>query len=451
VAFILACVARFQLLGPLLGEETPTRFLPYAWILYVSAPLLLYLFKQAGLYDSLRQCSTAHVLWLTLKPFVVAMAILGLAIFLLQDKTFSRPIFFGYLFLGFVLIASEKQILKALAHKARRLGYNTRNVIIVGAGEDAGNIAHLIDDSGEYGYRIKGHLALAGEDSVPGSPYAVVGQGEDLQSFLDREAVDEVIFAAPYSQILQNERLIRLCDEVGVKIHIKLDSIGTLLSRTYPTQLGDYPMLTLTSTPYDAMDVLVKRLIDLSVSAVALVLAAPLLAGTWLAVRLTSRGPAIFKQTRSGLNGRRFVLYKFRSMYVGAEKGLQGLRSSNEMDGPVFKMTGDPRVTRVGHFIRKWSIDELPQFFNVLKGDMSLVGPRPPLPAEVEKYARWQKRRLSVKPGLTCLWQINGRNKIGFEDWMQLDMRYIDNWSLGLDFKIMLQTIPAILFAKGAR
>ena len=451
VAFMLACIARFRLLGPLLGEQMPVQFQPYAWMLYTSAPLLLYLFHQAGLYKSLRRHSAAQVLWLTCKPFIIAMAILGLAIFLFQNKSFSRTIFLGYLFISFCLIALEKQVLKGLAHKARRQGYNTRNIIIVGAGEDAGKIAQLIDESSEYGYRVKGHLALKGEDSVPGSPYPIVGQGEDLQKFVDRQAVDEVIFAVPYSQILQNERLIRLCDEVGIKIHIKLDRIGTLLSRTYPTQLGEFPMLTLTSTPYDAMDVLVKRAIDLSVSAAALILAAPLLVLTWLAVWLSSPGPAIFKQTRSGLNGRRFVLYKFRSMYVNSENRLDDLRTVNEMDGPVFKMTRDPRVTRVGHFIRKWSLDELPQFFNVLKGDMSLVGPRPPLPAEVKKYVRWQKRRLSVKPGLTCLWQINGRNKISFEDWMQLDMRYIDTWSLGLDFKIMLQTIPAVLFARGVR
>jgi exopolysaccharide biosynthesis polyprenyl glycosylphosphotransferase len=186
-------------------------------------------------------------------------------------------------------------------------------------------------------------------------------------------------------------------------------------------------------------------------SFLALVVLWPFLLIAAIAVKLTSKGPIFFRQTRSGVNGRKFVLYKFRTMVLGAEKKLKDLQAHNEMDGPVFKVKNDPRITPIGKFFRKFSIDELPQLWNVLKGEMSLVGPRPPIPDEVNQYDPWHRRRLSMRPGITCLWQVGGRNKIKkFDDWMKLDLEYIDNWSLALDFKILLKTIPAVLFSVGA-
>jgi exopolysaccharide biosynthesis polyprenyl glycosylphosphotransferase len=181
-----------------------------------------------------------------------------------------------------------------------------------------------------------------------------------------------------------------------------------------------------------------------------------LLSFSWLygliavVLKLTSKGPVFFRQERVGMNGRRFTFFKFRSMVVDADRRKDELKHLNEMDGPVFKIKNDPRVTRVGRFLRKFSLDELPQMWNVLKGDMSLVGPRPPVPSEVEKYEFWARRRLSIRPGLTCLWQISGRNSINFQQWMELDLQYIDNWTLGLDFKILLKTVPAVLGGRGA-
>jgi exopolysaccharide biosynthesis polyprenyl glycosylphosphotransferase len=195
----------------------------------------------------------------------------------------------------------------------------------------------------------------------------------------------------------------------------------------------------------------VKRAMDVVFSILLLMASLPLMILVGLLVKLTSKGPIIYSQVRCGLYGRKFVLYKFRSMQEGAQDVLWEIKHLNEMDGPVFKMRLDPRVTVLGRFLRKYSIDEWPQFWNVLKGDMSLVGPRAPLPEEVLEYTRWQRRRLSVKPGITCLWQVSGRNEIDFHEWMKLDLHYIDNWSLLLDLKILLRTFPVVLFGKGAR
>ncbi|HZN54297.1 MAG TPA: sugar transferase, partial [Candidatus Polarisedimenticolaceae bacterium] len=221
-------------------------------------------------------------------------------------------------------------------------------------------------------------------------------------------------------------------------------------ARMYQTDLDGTPMLTVSATPRQPVALLVKRMTDLVASAGALVLLSPLYAVVAVLVRATSPGPVFFRQTRVGLNGRTFTLYKFRSMVHDAEAGRAALAGRNEMSGPVFKIKDDPRITPVGRWIRRFSIDELPQFWNVLRGDMSLVGPRPPIPEEVKKYERWQRRRLSMKPGITCLWQVSGRNGIDFEDWMKLDLAYIDTWSLRLDVQILLRTVPVVLTARGA-
>jgi exopolysaccharide biosynthesis polyprenyl glycosylphosphotransferase len=212
--------------------------------------------------------------------------------------------------------------------------------------------------------------------------------------------------------------------------------------------VGGVPSIAFCPVPSDAMALFAKRAFDIAVSFVALAWLAPLLAAVALAIRIDSPGPVLFRQCRVGRNGRTFFVLKFRSMYQDAEQRLEALRSRNEMSGPVFKMANDPRVTRVGRFIRKTSIDELPQFWNVLRGDMSVVGPRPPLPREVAQYKPWQRRRLSVRPGITCTWQVSGRNDIDFDRWMELDLSYIDNWSLWRDFQIVAKTIPAVFHGR---
>jgi exopolysaccharide biosynthesis polyprenyl glycosylphosphotransferase len=268
---------------------------------------------------------------------------------------------------------------------------------------------------------------------------------------LQENVLDEVVFAIPRERMPAMEEAILTCEELGVPVRVSLDVVSHGRSRMTVGEVAGVPMLRFSRTPSDSLALAVKRMFDVLASAVALLALAPILAAIALAIKLDSRGPVFFRQRRVGLNGRTFPILKFRSMYVDAEARLEELRARNEMSGPVFKMADDPRVTRVGRFLRRTSLDEFPQFWNVLLGDMSVVGPRPPLPDEVRQYKQWQRRRLSVKPGNTCIWQVSGRNQIDFDQWMELDLEYIDGWSLWRDLHICLRTIPAVLSARGAR
>jgi exopolysaccharide biosynthesis polyprenyl glycosylphosphotransferase len=265
---------------------------------------------------------------------------------------------------------------------------------------------------------------------------------------LRNHVVDEAIFAVSKETLARLEEVFLMCEEEGVKTRVMLNFFPHVTSKVHLEALHDVPLLTFTTTPQNEYLLFIKNVLDVSMAALGIVLLSPVLLTVALLVRLTSKGPVIFRQTRCGLGGRKFVLYKFRSMIEDAEESRQQLEHLNLMSGPVFKARNDPRVIPIGRFLRKFSIDELPQLYNILRGDMSFVGPRPPIPQEVEKYERWQRRRLRMKPGLTCLWQVSGRNQIDFDEWMRMDLLYIDNWSLLLDFKIFLKTIPIVLLGK---
>jgi exopolysaccharide biosynthesis polyprenyl glycosylphosphotransferase len=271
-----------------------------------------------------------------------------------------------------------------------------------------------------------------------------------LPQLLEREIVDEVIFAISQEELKSMEDLFLLCEERGITARLAVKIFPHVLAKTHLEELDGLPLLTFTTTPKNELLLLLRRIFDFLGSIFLLAILSPVFLLTTLLTRLDSPGPAIYQQIRCGVNGRKFTLYKFRSMFHGAEERQETLAAYNLMNGPVFKMRNDPRVTRVGRFLRKTSLDELPQLINVLQGDMNFVGPRPPLPEEVEKYESWQRRRLSMKPGITGLWQVSGRNQIDFDQWMKLDLEYIDNWSLWLDVKILLKTIPVVLSGKGA-
>jgi len=312
-------------------------------------------------------------------------------------------------------------------------------------------MGELISRYSDWGLRILGYVEV--DPARDGDRIRdVLGSIADIPTIIEDNVVDEIIFVGSEPRDLEGlDDVLTVCKEQGVKTRVAADFFPVKVSRVSMEFLENVPIITFSATPDHAFALLVKRLMDILGSALALLVSSPLMLILAVLVKFTSKGPVIYRQVRCGLYGRKFVLYKFRSMCEGAEDVLWEIKHLNEMDGPVFKMRNDPRVTPLGRILRKTSLDEWPQFWNVLKGDMSLVGPRAPLPEEVKEYTRWQRRRLSVKPGITCLWQVSGRNEIDFQEWMKLDLFYIDNWSLLLDLKILLRTFPVVLLGKGSR
>jgi exopolysaccharide biosynthesis polyprenyl glycosylphosphotransferase len=323
------------------------------------------------------------------------------------------------------------------------------SILVVGVGPHGRHTHRTVEMDPHR--RVLGYLRFRDEEADGRLGARVLGTAEDLESVLKLHIVDEVYFAPPAPRPHATlQAAVGVCERLGVPFAIP--ACEYRLGRAQPAHAeaiadGYVHYLTVRNRPLQAA---MKRLLDITVSSAALVLLSPLLIAVAAAVKLTSRGPVLFRQKRVGRLGRTFEMLKFRSMVTNAESLKGSLSERNEQAGPVFKMTRDPRVTAVGRFIRRHSIDELPQLVNVLRGDMSLVGPRPPLPSEVERYEAWQRRRLSVRPGLTCVWQVSGRNQIAFDEWMLLDMRYIDNWSLLEDLRLIFRTVPVVLTGRGA-
>jgi exopolysaccharide biosynthesis polyprenyl glycosylphosphotransferase len=321
-------------------------------------------------------------------------------------------------------------------------------VMVVGSNERARHLGEALERSSDYSIRLVGFLdEESGEVNLARTykKYPLSGLAEVLREHV----IDEIIFAVDSQRLGELEDVFLLCDEEGVRTRVAVDFFPHVNSEVYLDSLGAVPLLTFSAAPHDEIRLLAKRLTDVVLSAAALVLLLPFMLLITMLIRLTSPGPAIFRQVRCGLNGRRFTFYKFRSMSDNAAELKASLMHLNNKS-TAFKISNDPRVTSVGRFLRKFSIDEWPQLWNVLKGEMSLVGPRPAVPEEVELYQRWQRRRLRMRPGLTCLWTLAGRDAVDFETWMKMDMQYIDNWSLALDWKIILGTIPRVLTGKGA-
>lgn len=333
----------------------------------------------------------------------------------------------------------------------RRHGRNYRNIIIVGTGPRALMVDRGVRTHPEWGLRIVGFVDDKDTPVENQIPRSSVRKLVDLPVMLRDEVIDELVVAWPRSMFPQLEAVVASCASAGVPVTVISDFFGDTLPSPRVTRFDNRPALSFAPVHHSPVQLAVKRGIDIVGATLGLILISPVLAASAAAIRMTSPGPVFFYQERCGLNGRRFQMLKLRTMVNDAEDRLAGLAQFNEMQGPVFKMVNDPRITKVGRVLRRWSLDELPQLWNVLRGDMSLVGPRPPIPAEVLRYDPAQKRRLSMRPGLTCIWQVSGRNRIdNFGEWVRLDLEYIDGWSLAEDAKLMIRTIPAVLFRDGA-
>ena len=402
-----------------------------------------------GLYRITFRRSDLEKMKVVLETSILSGLCLGFLSFALK-LDLSRPLIALFAaYQAFLLLSARLALMirSRLAHTAAA----RRHILIVGNSEKAREMGELISRYRDWGLKILGYVTANKEGQAQRSDQ-VLGTIDDLSEIVQNEVVDEIIFVGQGREDLGCfDDVLSICKEQGIKTRVAVDIFPAKVSQVSMDFLENVPILTFGTTPDHAPSLFVKRAMDVVLSTIVLLFSLPFMIIVGLMVKLTSKGPIIYRQVRCGLYGRRFVLYKFRSMREGAEDVLWEIKHLNEMDGPVFKMRADPRVTPVGRFLRKSSIDEWPQFWNVLKGDMSLVGPRAPLLDEVKEYTRWQRRRLSVKPGITCLWQVSGRNEIDFYEWMKLDLHYIDNWSLLLDLKILLRTFPVVLLGKGAR
>ncbi|MBI4398930.1 MAG: sugar transferase [Candidatus Omnitrophica bacterium] len=408
----------------------------------------------SGSYDSFRGRGFFDLTFGVCKAGVIATLLFGGAAYLLRLEFVSRIFISVVFFSAGALLVAERLVLFILMSYFRRRGYNTRRVLIVGTGRRACEFAELLARHPEWGLVIVGFIDKDRDrvgKTILGAK--VIGDISDIRKFITKIVIDEVFFIVPHAWIQDIQQPMLYCEELGKRVNVAIDYFKLKkFARPRQYELAQFHLLTFETTSDDLIQLFLKRLMDIVASGVALFVLSPLFIVIALSIKAASKGPVFFSQMRSGLNGRTFKLYKFRTMVPDAEARLAGLRRLNEMRGPVFKMANDPRLTPIGKFLRTTSLDELPQLLNVFNGDMSLVGPRPPIPKEVERYTPWQRRRLSMRPGITCIWQACGRNRItDFDTWMKMDLAYIDRWSLWLDIKLLCKTIPAVLLSAGAK
>ncbi|MCB1056382.1 MAG: sugar transferase [Acidobacteria bacterium] len=462
VAFFLSYWLRSTILPGLAPSVFANQLYPLAdYLPFLPLALLIWgaLLLSSGRYRSHRTVPILDEAWAIIRVCVWGLVIFTLVLYasrvdelLLGQDEISRAWVSLFAVVACLLLLSEKLFLRVTSRYVRTKGFNYRTVAIVGTNQTAVDIAESIDSHRYWGYRILGFITQGGEVS-PRLPrgYPVLGDVSDICAIVDSKPVDDVVFAVHRRDLDRMEDTYLRLEERGIQVRFALNFFPHTRAKVQLEELDGLPLLTFSTAPTNHLQLAAKRAVDIAASALLLALGLPVVLAIALAIRVTSGGQVLFRQTRCGLNGRMFTLYKFRTMVEDAEARRKELLHLNRHDGPVFKVPEDPRITGpVGRFLRKFSLDELPQLWNVLRGDMSLVGPRPPIPEEVAQYKPWQRRRLSMKPGLTCLWQISGRNEIDFNRWIELDLEYIDSWTPLLDFKILFKTIPVVLSGRGA-
>jgi len=362
----------------------------------------------------------------------------------------NNQVILVFAILDFLLISTSLILLYRYEKKMLNKGLNVQNVILIADSNCVDFIEKIIHRK-DWGLNID--TIITDSDIIKeifGRRYHIVEDVTKLHVLLRQNIIDEVLYCRNRIEQDEIKEIVHACEEIGVVFKMQSSFFRMPSTKTQLNYYEEIPFLTFTNTPESKLSHNWKKVVDILVSAFILIVWSPVIVLIAIAIKATSKGPVIFRQKRVGLRGRTFEIYKFRTMYNDAEKQRALLENLNEMDGPVFKITNDPRITKVGRFLRKTGLDEIPQFFNVLNGDMSLVGPRPPLPSEVTQYERWQLRRLSMRPGITCIWQIApNRNNISFNEWMRLDLQYIDSWSLKLDFILLFKTFQTVIRGSG--
>jgi exopolysaccharide biosynthesis polyprenyl glycosylphosphotransferase len=457
----------FKNLG-LSGELAP--FSDYALLLGISVASYLSALQACGAYGSMRLSGFLRLFQMGVLSSILTFVSLATASFVLKLDP-SRSFIGLHCATCCIGLQAERALVLRFLRYWRRKGRNFRSMVVVGFSQQARYLIHEINRRPELGIRVRGISCLQerslereaesrrfvgslseGASSTAESMIPAIFGVEELTRFMVEHPVDEVLFTDVVKCMTEVEEMVLRCSEQGIRTTLVADLFSAGIMKSEFSLFGTVPLIHYHTPPGDRWELTLKRLIDVVGSILLLLILSPLFLIIGLGILANSPGPILYKQKRVGLNGRLFSMYKFRSMVVGADAQLADLRSANEMEGPVFKLRDDPRVTSFGRWLRRYSLDELPQLWNVFRGDMSLVGPRPPRPDEVREYDRKDRRRLSMRPGLTCTWQVSGRNEISnFDSWVRLDLEYIDNWSLGLDLILLARTVPAVLLGIGAR
>jgi exopolysaccharide biosynthesis polyprenyl glycosylphosphotransferase len=459
VSFAVATLPQYHRVGRFsLAEFFEMRVKLGNLLLFVSFLLIWHmLFNVFGLYGSKRMTSRWEEIWdltraTTVGAFVVAVFGLTFRIWLV-----NRIFLVLFWALSTAMVILSRTIIRAILAYQRRHGRNMRNMLVIGTNPRALRLVERIQHKPELGYRVLGFAdeEWNGLEEFKKYGLPLVADLDTLPTYVRRNVVDEVVLALPIRSFHTfASRIAAACEQQGIIVRFLPNIFDLKEARHRADEFDGDPLISHESTITDVWGLAIKRAIDIVVSLVAIILLSPVMLLSALAVKLTSPGPIFFVQKRLGLNKRMFHIYKFRTMVIDAEARLKDLEHLNEADGAVFKIKKDPRITLVGSFLRKTSIDELPQLFNVLKGEMSLVGPRPLQVRDYELFEThcgdWQRKRFSVRPGITCLWQIKGRSSTTFEKWMELDLQYIRTWSLWLDLEILAKTVPAVLRGSGA-
>jgi exopolysaccharide biosynthesis polyprenyl glycosylphosphotransferase len=451
-AFTLGYLLRYQV--QLFRDVDPVNFVPYSaygWLQVGYTAMLVLTLGVEGAWTWRRGASWLDEVYTVINGTTTGMAVTLVLIFGIRPLAFSRLLFLYVSVLTVMFLSAHRLIRRIVQARRRRRGIGVDRVLIVGAGEIGMAVMRTLVARPDLGYQLVGYVepdpTQAG-DTI--GPFRKLGELDALPEMLVAEAVDEVIITLPANHRQRIQKIIRQCQQAAVRPRIVPDFYQLSLNQVDMDLLAGIPLIGVRELSLGHGARAVKRAIDVVGAVVGLIVFAPVMAIVALAIRLESPGPVLFRQERLGEDEHPFRVVKFRSMRQGAEKELSALMDRNEADGPLFKMRDDPRLTSVGRWIRRTSLDELPQFVNVLRGELSLVGPRPPLASEVALYETWQRKRLAIKPGVTGLWQVSGRSDLTFDEMCLLDIYYIENWSLWLDLRIILRTIPQFLMSRGA-
>lgn len=452
IAFAAAYFLRYELqwfrsVDPAYQVKIQT-YMPFALALIIIIPSS---FRFSGVYPYRKGRSIVEETYKIATALTVGVVVLITAGLFFSPLLYSRLIFLYFAFIATIILGASRFGIQIVRGHLRKYDVGVNRVLLIGAGDVGRMFMRTVSARPDYGYQLVGFM----DDNPAKSqndigPYKALGTVDNLNQALDSKAIDTVVICLPWQSHRMIQRLLRSCDQSNVRALVVPDLFQLTMNQVFVDDFNGIPLIGTRGVSIQGWNLIIKRASDLIIGGIGAVIGLPFFALIALAVKLDSPGPILYWQTRVGKNGEEFTCYKFRSMIDGADQMQVELQDENEATGPLFKVRNDPRRTRVGRWLRRYSLDELPQIINVLKGEMSLVGPRPNLPEEVEQYVDWHNKRLTVVPGITGLWQVSGRSDLTFDEMVLLDLYYVENWNMSLDVSILIRSMPAIIRGRGA-